>query len=110
MTLQKIADAVGVGVGTVHRATSDFPIGKSEVENERGQLRPMHYAARAVDTLGSKLRPTLDAISMHYAARAVDTPVRMPPTAPTAGPALRLPVFSTGCTAIPPQNGLQLGD
>jgi phage N-6-adenine-methyltransferase len=49
MTLQKIADAVGVGVGTVHRAIDDFPIGKSEVTNERGQLRPMHYAARTIE-------------------------------------------------------------
>lgn len=49
MTLQKIADAVGVGVGTVHRAIDDFPIGKSEIVNERGQYRPMHYAPRAVE-------------------------------------------------------------
>lgn len=107
MTLQKIADAVGVSLKTAHRAASDLSFDNSEIVNARGQMRPMHYASRAVETLGSKLRPTLDAISMHYAARAVDTPVRMPPTAPRTGAALRLPVFSTGSTAIPPQNGLQ---
>lgn len=44
-TIQKIADTVGVGVGTVHRALSDsdFPNGKSEIVNERGQLRPATY-------------------------------------------------------------------
>lgn len=72
MTLQKIAATVGVSHMTVHRAVSDLTNVNSEVVNERGQLRPMHYAARAVDT-----------------------PVRMPPTAPRTGAALRLPVFST---------------
>ena len=45
MTLQAIADAVGVGRGTVHRIVenSDFPIGKSEITNERGQTRPATY-------------------------------------------------------------------
>ena len=69
MTLQKIADAVGVNVATAQRAIvnhPDFANANSEIVNERGQLRPMHYAARAVEPLGSKLRPTLDAISMHY--------------------------------------------
>jgi len=49
MTLQKIADAVGVSHMTVHRAVSDLTNVNSEVVNERGQLRPMHYAARAVE-------------------------------------------------------------
>ena len=62
MTLQKIAATVGVSLKTAHRAASDLSFDNSEIINERGQLRPMHYAARAVDTLGSKLRPTLDAI------------------------------------------------
>lgn len=87
MTLQKIADAVGVNVATAQRAIvnhPDFANANSEIVNERGQLRPMHYAARAVDT-----------------------PVRMPPTAPRTGAALRLPVFSSGSTAMRWQNGLQ---
>ena len=50
MTLQKIADAVGVSVGKVHSATADL-IFNSEIENERGQLRPMQYAARTVEPL-----------------------------------------------------------
>ena len=62
MTLQKIADAVGVGVGTVHRAIDDFPIGKSEVVNERGQMRPMHYAARTVELEADDEEPEL----FHY--------------------------------------------
>jgi len=48
MTLQKIADAVGVSVGKVHSVASDL-IFNSEIENERGQYRPMHYAARTVE-------------------------------------------------------------
>lgn len=50
MTLQKIADAVGVSHETVRRATSDFTNVNSEIVNARGQLRPMHYAARTVET------------------------------------------------------------
>lgn len=45
LTYQQIAETVGVG--TVHRAASDFPIGKSEIINERGQTRPATYAKRA---------------------------------------------------------------
>lgn len=48
MTLQKIADAVGVSVGKVHSVAGDV-IFNSEIENARGQLRPMHYASRAVE-------------------------------------------------------------
>ena len=44
MTLQKIADAVGVSYGTVHSVASDLII-NSDIENERGQLRPMHSVA-----------------------------------------------------------------
>lgn len=47
MTLQKIADAVGVSFSTAQRATSDYSNEYSEIENERGQLRPTHYAPRA---------------------------------------------------------------
>lgn len=49
MTLQKIAAAVGVSFSTAQRAVSDYSNEYSEIENERGQLRPMHYAARAVE-------------------------------------------------------------
>ncbi len=63
MTLQKIADAVGVSVGKVHSVASDL-IFNSEIENERGQYRPTHYAARTV---------------------AAHRPARMTPSAPTAG-------------------------
>jgi phage N-6-adenine-methyltransferase len=48
MTLQKIADAVGVSHETVRRATSDFTNVNSEIVNERGQSRPAHYAPREV--------------------------------------------------------------
>ena len=51
MTLQKIADAVGVSLKTAHRAASDLSFDNSEIINARGQLRPMHYAARAVEPL-----------------------------------------------------------
>ena len=47
MTLQKIADAVGVNVATAQRAIvnhPDFANANSEIVNERGQLRPMHHA------------------------------------------------------------------
>lgn len=50
MTLQKIADAVGVNVATAQRAIvnhPDFANANSEIITARGQLRPMHYAARA---------------------------------------------------------------
>lgn len=88
MTLQKIADAVGVSVDTAHRVARDVELSDiGKLPGDDGKYRPMRYAARAVDT-----------------------PVRMPPTAPRTGAALRLPVFSSGSTAIPPQNGLQLGD
>ena len=49
MTLQKIADAVGVSVDTAHRVARDVVISDIGIENARGQLRPMHYAARAVE-------------------------------------------------------------
>lgn len=52
-TLQTIADSVGVGRGTVERATSDFPNGKSEIENTRGQTRPVRYAPRQAGGNGS---------------------------------------------------------
>ena len=51
MTLQKIADAVGVSVDTAHRIARDVVISDIGIENERGQLRPMHYAARTVEPL-----------------------------------------------------------
>jgi hypothetical protein len=41
---------VGVSVGKVHSATADL-IFNSEIENERGQLRPMQYAARDVELI-----------------------------------------------------------
>jgi hypothetical protein len=53
-TLQKIADAVGVSVGKVHNVVGDL-IFNSEIENARGQLRPMQYAARAVGCTGRNL-------------------------------------------------------
>lgn len=49
MTLQKIADAVGVSVDTAHRVARDVVISDIGIENERGQMRPMHYAARTVE-------------------------------------------------------------
>ena len=52
MTLQKIADAVGVNVATAQRAIvnhPDFANANSEIVNARGQMRPMHYASRAVE-------------------------------------------------------------
>jgi len=49
MTLQKIADAMGVSLKTAHRAASDLSFDNSEIVNERGQMRPMHYAARTVE-------------------------------------------------------------
>lgn len=49
MTLQKIADAVGVSLKTAHRAASDLSFDNSEIVNARGQMRPMHYASRAVE-------------------------------------------------------------
>ena len=51
MTLQKIADAVGVSLKTAHRAASDLSFDNSEIVNARGQMRPMHYASRAVEPL-----------------------------------------------------------
>ena len=48
MTLQKIADAMGVSVGKVHSVAGDV-IFNSEIENARGQMRPMHYASRTVE-------------------------------------------------------------
>lgn len=62
MTLQKIADAVGVSIGKVHSVASDL-IFNSEIENERGQLRPMHYAARAVEAEAEDDEPGAD---RHY--------------------------------------------
>lgn len=47
MTLQKIAAAVGVSVDTAHRVSRDTELSDIGIENERGQMRPMHYAARA---------------------------------------------------------------
>jgi len=45
MTIPAIAESLGVGVGTVHRAleNSQFPNGKSEIVNARGQTRPATY-------------------------------------------------------------------
>lgn len=48
MTLQKIADAVGVSVGTAHNVAGDV-IFNSEIENIRGQIRPAHYLPRQID-------------------------------------------------------------
>lgn len=71
MTLQKIADAVGVSYGTVHSVASDLII-NSDIENERGQMRPMHYASRDVELFNSDKLPGDDGKyrPMHYAARA----------------------------------------
>lgn len=49
MTLQKIADAVGVSYSTAQRAVPDYSNEYSEIVNARGQLRPMHYASRTVE-------------------------------------------------------------
>jgi ParB family chromosome partitioning protein len=54
--LQKIADAVGVSVGKVHNVVGDL-IFNSEIENARGQLRPMQYAARAVEVIEDEPEP-----------------------------------------------------
>lgn len=44
MTLQKIAAAVGVSTDTAQRVTRDVVISDFGIENQRGQLRPAHYA------------------------------------------------------------------
>ena len=49
MTLQKIADAVGVSYSTAQRAVPDYSNEYSEIVNARGQMRPMHYASRTVE-------------------------------------------------------------
>ena len=46
MTLQKIAAAVGVGLGTVHRATNEL-FQMEKLPGDDGKYRPMHYSARA---------------------------------------------------------------
>ncbi len=48
MTLQSVADAIGVSLGTAQRATSHLSFDKSEIENTRGQMRPSTYAPREV--------------------------------------------------------------
>ncbi len=59
MTLQKIADAVGVGVGTVHRAIDGAELFQMEkLPGDDGKLRPMHYAARARRDALPECRPS----------------------------------------------------
>ncbi len=45
MTLQKIADAVGVSVGTVHAATNEL-FNSEKLPGTDGKARPTHYAPR----------------------------------------------------------------
>jgi len=63
MTLQKIAAAVGVSLKTAHRAASDLSFDNSEIVNARGQMRPMHYAARTVEAEAEDDEPGPD---RHY--------------------------------------------
>jgi ParB family chromosome partitioning protein len=50
MTLQKIADAVGVSVDTAHRVTRDIELSDfGKLPGDDGKYRPMHYVARAVE-------------------------------------------------------------
>lgn len=46
MTLHRIAEAARVSVGTAHAITQDVII-NSDIENSRGQSRPVHYAPRS---------------------------------------------------------------
>lgn len=46
MTLQAVADAVGVSHQTVMRAADGVNV-QTDIENARGQSRPTHYASRA---------------------------------------------------------------
>ena len=50
MTLQKIADAVGVAIGTVHSIASGVELFNSEkLPGDDGKYRPMQYATRTVE-------------------------------------------------------------
>ena len=50
MTLQKIADAVGVSVDTAHRVARDVELSDiGKLPGDDGKYRPMHYAARMVE-------------------------------------------------------------
>ena len=51
-TYQDIANAVGVGVGTAYRATSDVEPVNFQMENQRGQQRPAAYAPRQAEPVG----------------------------------------------------------
>ena len=65
MTLQKIAAAVGVGLGTVHRATNEL-FQMEKLPGDDGKYRPMHYAARAVDLEPEEDEPDEDLGPFHY--------------------------------------------
>lgn len=49
MTLQAVADSVGVSHMTVQRASSELTNVNSGIENSRGQVRPTYYAPRQAD-------------------------------------------------------------
>jgi len=76
MTLQKIAATVGVSVGKVHSVAGDV-IFNSEIENARGQLRPMHYASRAVELEPDDDEPDLWQSEPEPEALPEPEPVRM---------------------------------
>ena len=64
MTIPAIAESLGVGVGTVHRAleNSQFPNGKSEIVNARGQTRPAtaYRATAEIDLIQTDKVPGKD--------------------------------------------------
>lgn len=76
-TLQKIADAVGVSVDTAHRIARDVVISDIGIENERGQLRPMQYAARTVEPEPDDDEPGLWQSEPEPEALPEPEPVRM---------------------------------
>lgn len=46
MKLQKIADVVGVSIGTVHGATENQLFNSEKLPGDDGKYRPTHYAPR----------------------------------------------------------------
>lgn len=77
LTYKQVADMVGVGEATAWRVTSDLSNERSEIENERGQLRPAHYAPRQLAQAArddpALAREVLDAAKELKAARLNST-------------------------------------
>lgn len=63
-TIQKIADAVGASVGTVHKAVADTVI--FNIENERGQTRPATYERKVEATIPAWKPPHYVSIEDEY--------------------------------------------